>query len=554
MAERDRRRGGGGRPCSGRGRGRVRHPERPQPPDLRRASGATAGSGPSPSATSRAPSAAADGYARTTGRLGVCLTSTGPGAANAMGGQLEACVSSSPVLHLTGPDRQPVPRPESAGSSTRFPTSSPCWRRCRRRPTALARPSCHRLHRRRGRRPGDGAPSRTGVGGDPDRLPVRVPRIAADASGGSSSAGRRTAEPATARRRSHAAAELIARVAAPHCVGGRRRRRRRRGRRGGRAGPPARGRACSRARTGGGSSPRTIPVASATSPGTPTSERCVARRTCSWRSGRAFRVRTPRTGRWSCPTRLVQIDVDPAVPGRNYPVEAAIVGDAKAVDRGPLGSSSTAWRVRRVLAEAGWAERVADDRGLGPGAASGDSRAPGRSPRRARPAVSSAATVVVKDSTIPAYTWGNRLLPVRRPRTSIMPNSFAIGLGLPHAIGAAVGSEGAPVVLLVGDGGFLLSATELATVAQEQLPIVDPRFRRRRLRGPPQHPSSASTGPRRAASASISAAPTSARSPRPSGSELNGWDRSTPLRLESSGPCRFGGPFSSRSTSMRSAR
>ena len=45
---------------------------------------------------------AADGFARTTGRLGVCLTSTGPGAANAMGGQLEARLSSSPVLHLTG--------------------------------------------------------------------------------------------------------------------------------------------------------------------------------------------------------------------------------------------------------------------------------------------------------------------------------------------------------------------------------------------------------------------------------------------------------------------
>ncbi len=27
-------------------------------------------------------------------------------------------------------------------------------------------------------------------------------------------------------------------------------------------------------------------------------------------------------------------------------------------------------------------------------------------------------------------------------------------------------------MLLAGDGGFLLSATELATVAQEQLPIV----------------------------------------------------------------------------------
>ena len=52
---------------------------------------------------------AADGFARTTGRLGVCLTSTGPGAANAMGGQLEALAV---VLARPAPDRsdrEPVP-------------------------------------------------------------------------------------------------------------------------------------------------------------------------------------------------------------------------------------------------------------------------------------------------------------------------------------------------------------------------------------------------------------------------------------------------------------
>ena len=38
---------------------------------------------------------AADGFARTTGRLGVCLSSTGPGAANAMAAQLEAFASFS---------------------------------------------------------------------------------------------------------------------------------------------------------------------------------------------------------------------------------------------------------------------------------------------------------------------------------------------------------------------------------------------------------------------------------------------------------------------------
>src|SRR5689334_18140179 len=44
---------------------------------------------------------AAQGYARSSGRVGVCLTSTGPGAFNAFAGMGEADASSLPVLHLT---------------------------------------------------------------------------------------------------------------------------------------------------------------------------------------------------------------------------------------------------------------------------------------------------------------------------------------------------------------------------------------------------------------------------------------------------------------------
>ncbi len=43
----------------------------------------------------------ADGYARATGRPGVCFTSTGPGAAYSMGGMGEAYFGSSPVLNIT---------------------------------------------------------------------------------------------------------------------------------------------------------------------------------------------------------------------------------------------------------------------------------------------------------------------------------------------------------------------------------------------------------------------------------------------------------------------
>src|SRR5215217_1794412 len=41
---------------------------------------------------------AADGYARASGRLGVALTTTGPGAANTLGAVGEAWASRSPVL------------------------------------------------------------------------------------------------------------------------------------------------------------------------------------------------------------------------------------------------------------------------------------------------------------------------------------------------------------------------------------------------------------------------------------------------------------------------
>ena len=44
----------------------------------------------------------ADGYARASGGLGVIFSSTGPGAANAVGGLIEARFAGSPVLHITG--------------------------------------------------------------------------------------------------------------------------------------------------------------------------------------------------------------------------------------------------------------------------------------------------------------------------------------------------------------------------------------------------------------------------------------------------------------------
>ena len=44
----------------------------------------------------------ADAYARVTGSLGACVTSTGTGAGNAAGALIEALTAGTPLLHLTG--------------------------------------------------------------------------------------------------------------------------------------------------------------------------------------------------------------------------------------------------------------------------------------------------------------------------------------------------------------------------------------------------------------------------------------------------------------------
>ena len=63
--------------------------------------------------------------------------------------------------------------------------------------------------------------------------------------------------------------------------------------------------------------------------------------------------------------------------------------------------------------------------------------------------------------------------PLTRPRTFLHPaGSVAMGYALPAALGAKAGCPERKVVAVVGDGGFQMSALELATAMQERLPVV----------------------------------------------------------------------------------
>jgi acetolactate synthase I/II/III large subunit len=68
--------------------------------------------------------------------------------------------------------------------------------------------------------------------------------------------------------------------------------------------------------------------------------------------------------------------------------------------------------------------------------------------------------------------WAHRFYEFRRYRTCLAPTSGAMGYGVPAAIAAAAVYPGRPVVCIAGDGDFLMSAQELATAVQFELPFV----------------------------------------------------------------------------------
>jgi acetolactate synthase I/II/III large subunit len=166
------------------------------------------------------------------------------------------------------------------------------------------------------------------------------------------------------------------------------------------------------------------------------------------------------------PGTLIHIDVDPGVIGRAHPATHAVVGDARLALRQLLDTLGAVSRndaqFNAALLEVRDGVRASLRGRIGP-----DYAAIMDAMRAGLPDDG----IVVRDTTVPAYNFGNQLLPIHRPRTSIHPTSGAIGPGLPLAIGAAIGT-GRRTLLINGDGGFLFHATELATAAQYRARLV----------------------------------------------------------------------------------
>lgn len=173
------------------------------------------------------------------------------------------------------------------------------------------------------------------------------------------------------------------------------------------------------------------------------------------------------TGFWTLrlPPSLIHLDADASVIGRTYSPLVSLRGDAR------VGLQMLGERLTSTGATPEWAKeaRTAADKARASAIArlGVDHRGILASIRRHLPVDG----VIVRDSTVPAYAWGDRLLPILASRTSIRPVSAAIGPGLPLAIGAAAAS-GTRTVVLHGDGGIMLSIGELATLSQTRLPVT----------------------------------------------------------------------------------
>lgn len=165
------------------------------------------------------------------------------------------------------------------------------------------------------------------------------------------------------------------------------------------------------------------------------------------------------------PGKLIHIDIDPRKIGLAYPTDIRVIGDALLAINGirdamTAGSSDvefleTMQSIRDQVRQRMRGRIGEDHEGI----------------MDAIRSVSPDDAIMVRDMTIPAYTWGNQLLPIYAPRTTMSPVCGAIGAGLPLAIGAAAGT-GKKTVIIQGDGGFMVHIGELATAVQYQLPIV----------------------------------------------------------------------------------
>lgn len=178
---------------------------------------------------------------------------------------------------------------------------------------------------------------------------------------------------------------------------------------------------------------------------------------------------------WPKKARLIQVDQDHRQIGRVKPFDVGIIGDARLAASEILqrvralepGRQPDLERVREIQEEKeAWARELEE--------LSASDRVP-VSPRRALRELTAALPkeVVVTTDIGNICSVANAYLHFEAPRRFLAALSFGnCGFAYPAALGAKIGRPELPVLAIVGDGAWGMSLSEVLTAVQEQIPVV----------------------------------------------------------------------------------
>jgi len=169
-------------------------------------------------------------------------------------------------------------------------------------------------------------------------------------------------------------------------------------------------------------------------------------------------------------TKVIHIDIDPAEIGKNVDVDLPIVGDAKNV----LSSLNKVLKDYKVPSEVNdWINMIKQkNKDLKPRVSYDDV------PLKPQTVIKEISDVLTPESILTTdvgqnQMWAAHFFDTQKPRKFISSGGLGtMGFGFPSAIGAKVACPDDPVVSINGDGGFLMVCQELATVREYDIPVI----------------------------------------------------------------------------------
>ena len=178
---------------------------------------------------------------------------------------------------------------------------------------------------------------------------------------------------------------------------------------------------------------------------------------------------------WAVPkigTRAIQIDIDPQALGRNYPLAAAVNGDAKVTLTRMLAAADR----NGAAARDGWvveAQKFCSDWRAGYQAALTSDAVPILPERLCHELTRHMPddAIVVVD-TGHAGMWMGGMYDLTSPRQSYMRSAGHLGWAFPAGLGAKCACPDRPVVTFTGDAGFWYHIAEIETAARWNINAV----------------------------------------------------------------------------------